>query len=340
MKLTVSQIAELTGGAVRGDGATVIEGAAGLGEATARDITFLGNAKYRSQLETTKAGAVLVSPEVETGSLPAVVVKNPPYGWARVLEVLEKDRTRRPAGVHPTAQVAPTARVGKNVTIGAFTVVEEGAVIGDNSVLYAHVYVGFDVRIGRDCLIYPRATLRERVTLGDRVILQPGAVIGCDGFGFTVHEGKHYKIPQVGTVEIGDDVEIQANTTIDRAAVGVTKIGRGTKIDNLVQIAHNTEIGEHCLIVALTGIAGSVKIGRYVTLAAQVGVAGHLSIADGVIVAARGGVTQSLKTPKEVLWGLPAQPIRDELKCQAALRRLPAVLEEWREFKKKGNPPA
>lgn len=334
MKITLTEIAALVGGTVRGDGGTVIEGAAGLSEATARDISFLGNAKYAAQLATTQAAAVLVPPEVDTGRLPSIGLANPPYGWARVLELLDRERTRRPAGVHPTAVVAPSARLGAGVSVGAYSVVEDGAVIGDQTTVYAHAYVGFEARIGKNCLLYPHVTVRERVTLGDRVILQPGVVIGCDGFGFTVHEGKHYKIPQVGTVEIADDVEIQANTTVDRAAVGVTRIGRGTKIDNLVQVAHNVEVGEHCLVVALTGIAGSTKIGRYVTLAAQVGVAGHLTIGDGAVVAGKSGVTRSVK-PKEVLWGTPAHSLKEELKVIAATRKLPQMLEEWREFKKK-----
>ncbi len=339
MKLTVSQIADLVGGTVRGEGSRVIEGAAGLAEATPRDISFLGNAKYKSQFSTTRAGAVLVSPETEAAGRTVVAMKNPPAGWAKVLAVLDKERARRPSGVHPTAVVAPSARLGSNVAVGAHSVIEEGAVVGDNTVIYAQVYVGPGVRIGRDGLIYPRVTLLERVTLGDRVIIQPGVVIGGDGFGFTWHEDRHLKIPQVGTVDIGDDVEIQANSAVDRGAVGVTRIGRGTKIDNLVQVAHGVDIGNDVLIAALTGIAGSVKIGNNVTLAAQVGVAGHLTIGDGAVVGGRGGVTQDLQG-KAVYWGLPAQPFRDELKMLAALRRLPKILAELKTITKRLTHPS
>jgi UDP-3-O-[3-hydroxymyristoyl] glucosamine N-acyltransferase len=335
VKMTLAQIAELVGGSVKGDAGYVIEGAAGLSEAGPADISFLGNAKYTALLKETRAGAVLVPPSVSTDGRNAVVLKNPPYGWAKVLEVLEAERRRRPApGVHATAVVAKSARLGKDVSIGPYVVIEDEASVGDNTVIYAHGYVGRGTSLGKDCLLHPRVTVREGVRVGDRCVFQPGVVIGCDGFGFTPSQGRHYKIPQVGGVVIEDDVEVQANSTIDRAAVGDTKIGRGTKIDNLVQVAHNVETGENCLIVALTGVAGSVKIGNNVTLAAQVGVTGHITIGDGVMVGAKGGVAHSLKAG-DVVWGTPAQPLKDELKVIAATRRLPEVLEELKKLKKK-----
>jgi len=332
--MTLSEIAKLIGGAVAGDGNVVIEGAASLAEATEKEISFLGNAKYTGQLKATRAGAVILPPGVDPGGKNAVVVKNPPYGWARVLELLEKERLRHPTGIHPTAVIAKTARLGAGVTVGAHTIIEENAQVGDNTVIYPHCYIGRDSRVGKNGLLYPRVVIRERVTVGDRCIFQPGVVLGADGFGFALHEGRHYKIPQVGTLEIGDDVEIQANSTVDRAATGKTRIGRGTKIDNLVQVAHNVEIGEHCILVALTGVAGSVKMGNYVTLAAQVGVAGHLSIGDGVVCGAKGGISHDIK-PREVVWGVPAQPLKDELKTLAAVRKLPELLEELKKLKKK-----
>jgi len=334
MRLTLSEIAALVGGTLHGDGSRVVEGAAGLNEATEKDISFLGNTKYLASLETTKAACVLVPPDVKPNGRATIALKNPPYGWAKILEVLGQERAHHPKGIHPTAVVAPSAKIGQNVALGPHTVVEEGAVIGDDTVIYAQGYIGARSRIGKNCLIYPQVSIRENVTVGDRCIFHSGVVLGSDGYGFTFHEGRHYKIPQVGGVEIGDDVEIQANVTVDRAAVGMTRIGRGTKIDNLVQIAHNVEIGEHCLIVALTGIAGSVKIGNYVTIAAQVGIAGHLNIGDQVTIGAKAGVSHDVE-PKQTIWGVPAQPIRDEMKMQATLRRLPEILEEWKEFKKK-----
>jgi UDP-3-O-[3-hydroxymyristoyl] glucosamine N-acyltransferase len=334
MKMTLSQIAELVGGTLNGDGSVVIEGAAGLAEAGEKDISFLGNAKYTPQVKTTRAGALLLPLDVDPEGKPAVMLKNTPYGWAKVLEVLQQERLRHPKGVHRAADVSPEAKIGQNVTVGAFTVIEPGASVGDGSVIYPHCYIGRDTVLGKGCIVYPHVTIRERVKIGDRCIFQPGAVIGSDGFGFTIHQGKHYKVPQVGTVEIGDDVEVQANTTIDRGAVGPTRIGNGTKVDNLVQIAHNVEIGQNALIVALTGIAGSAKIGNYATLAAQVGVAGHLTVGDMVQVGAKGGVTSDVP-PKSVVWGTPAQPIRDEMKAIASVRRLPQLFEELKAIKKK-----
>lgn len=333
MNKTLAELAERTGGTCRGEGSTRLTGAAGLGEAGPGDISFLANKKYASQLATSRAGAVIVSPDVETGTRPALVHPHPSLAWAKVLELLDAERTRRPTGVHPTAVIAPTAKLGKNVTVGAHAVVEDGAVIGDNCVLYAQVYVGFDVAMGSDCLVYPHVTIRERTTIGSRCIFQPGVVIGGDGFGFTPAQGRNYKIPQVGTVVIEDDVEIQANTTIDRGAVGVTRIGRGTKIDNLVQVAHGVEFGPDGLVAALTGIAGSTKIGHHVTLAAQVGVVGHIEIGDNVVAGARAGISHSLK-PNQVVWGTPAQPIQDEIKLLAALRRVPKLLAEFKQLRK------
>jgi UDP-3-O-[3-hydroxymyristoyl] glucosamine N-acyltransferase len=333
--MTLKEIAELVGGAVRGDPGLVIEGAAGLVEATPTDISFLGNAKYTSRLKTTRAGAVLVSPETETDGRPAILLKNPPYGWARVLEVIERERRPTPApGVHPTAVVHPTAKLGKGVSVGAHCVVEEHVSIGDGTTLFPQVYLGAHVSVGAGCLFHPRVTVRERCVIGDRCLFQPGVVIGCDGFGFTLHQGKHLKIPQSGIVVIEDDVEVQANSTIDRATTGVTRVGRGTKIDNLVQVAHNVELGENCLVVALTGIAGSTKLGDYVVLAAQVGVAGHLTVGDRVTVGARGGISHDIKAG-ETLWGTPAQPLKDELKQLAVIRRLPDLFEELKAIKKK-----
>jgi UDP-3-O-[3-hydroxymyristoyl] glucosamine N-acyltransferase len=333
MNKTLAELADRTGGTCRGDGAIRLTGAAGLGEAGPGDISFLANKKYAGQLAGSRAGAVIVSPDVETGTRPALVHAQPSLAWAKVLELLDAERTRRPAGVHSTAVISPSAKLGKNVTVGAHTVIEDGAVIGDNCVLYPQVYVGFEVTMGSDCLVYPHVTIRERTSIGSRCVFQPGVVIGGDGFGFTMAQGRHYKIPQVGTVVIEDDVEIQANTTIDRGGVGVTRIGRGTKIDNLVQVAHGVEFGPDGLVAALTGIAGSTKIGHHVTLAAQVGVVGHIEIGDNVVAGARSGISHNIK-PNQVVWGTPAQPIQDEIKLLAALRRVPKLLAEIKQLRK------
>jgi len=238
-------------------------------------------------------------------------------------------------------RISPGAFVDKNAQLDASqvrvspgAVIEDGAVIGDGTSIGAGCIVGKNVTIGRDCLLHPRATIRESCTLGDRVTLQPGCVIGSDGYGFDLVEGRHEKVPQVGIVEIHDDVEIGANSTIDRARFGSTVIGEGTKVDNLVQIAHNVTIGKHCLIVAQSGIAGSSKLGDYVTIAAQAGVAGHLEIADRAILSAQSGLLKNIVN-SGVYMNTPARPMKSEQRKMAAVARLPKLREELRELKKK-----
>jgi UDP-3-O-[3-hydroxymyristoyl] glucosamine N-acyltransferase len=335
MRTTLGDIARLVGGELRGDASKSITGAATLTEATESDISFIGNLKYLSQLKTTRAGALFLSPDIKDVSRDHIVLKNPVYGWAKILEVIEAEKTPRPApGVHPSAVVAKSARLGKDVSIGPLTVIEDNAVIGDRTVILAQGYIGRNAVIGEDCFFYAQVVVREGVAIGKRCLFQPGVVLGSDGYGFTWHDNRHYKVPQAGGLVIEDDVEVQANSTIDRGAVGDTRIGAGTKIDNLVQIAHNVEMGKHCLIVAQTGIAGSVKIGNGVTLAAQVGVAGHITLGDRVVVGAKGGASHDLKAGA-VVWGVPAQPLKDELKMQATMRRLPKLFDEWNAMKKK-----
>jgi UDP-3-O-[3-hydroxymyristoyl] glucosamine N-acyltransferase len=230
-------------------------------------------------------------------------------------------------GVHPHASVDPSAALDpEKVLVHAGAVVMAGATVGDGSEIGPNCVVGANAVIGRDCHLMPNATVRERCVLGDRVILQPGAVIGSDGYGYEFSNGRHVKIDQVGIVEIGDDVEIGANTTIDRARFGKTLIGEGTKIDNLVQIGHNCVIGKHCLIVSLCGISGSTRLGDYVTMAGQAGTAGHITIGDKATITGRAGVTTNL--PGGVVYsGHPAKPFRDEMKVRAQVRRLPKLIE-------------
>ena len=218
--------------------------------------------------------------------------------------------------------------------MGAHTVIEDGAVIAEGTVLYANCYVGHETHLGQNCLIYPQVVLREKVSLGNRVIIHSGTVIGSDGFGYVTVDGKHLKIPQVGTVLIEDDVEIGANVTVDRARFDKTIIGEGTKIDNLVQIAHNVIIGKHCLIVALVGISGSTHIGNYVILAGQAGIAGHLEIGDGAVVAAKSGVSRSIKAGEQV-FGYPAQLLKDAFRNNAHFQRLDKYVEMIKDLKKR-----
>jgi UDP-3-O-[3-hydroxymyristoyl] glucosamine N-acyltransferase len=331
MDVTLNDLARLVGGTVSGDGKTVVRAVNGIKEAGPGDITFLANTKYAPLIASTKASAVILA-EGATAPLPAILVRNPDLAFAKVSEHLSGGAFRPPAGVHPTAVVSKSAVLGKNVSIGAGTVVEDGASIGDDGVLYAQVYVGRSTVVGPGALIYPQVVVREKCRIGARVILHSGAVIGSDGFGYATDGGVHHKIPQVGVVEIEDDVEIGANVTIDRARFGRTVIGKGTKIDNLVQIGHNVVLGKGCLLVSQAGIAGSTKLGNYVVMAGQSGLIGHLEIGDGAIITAQSGLTKDVP-PKSVLSGSPASDRRTHLKELAALSKLPEALQEIRKLR-------
>ena len=301
---------------------------AALDAAGPRDVSFLGNEKYHGQFLLTHAAAVIVPRGVTDGPEGAalIAVENPSLAFAVVVRHFAVATRAFIPGIHPRAFVDPTAVLDPaKVRVQAGAVVMAGAIIGDGSDIGLNAVVSEDVIIGQDCRIMANASVRERCVLGDRVILQPGAVIGSDGYGYEFSEGRHVKIDQVGTVEIGDDVEIGANTTIDRARFGKTLIGEGTKIDNLVQIGHNCVIGKHCLIVALTGMSGSSRLGDYVTVAGQGGIAGHVTVGPKAILSGRSGVTRSLPGG-QVYGGNPAQLLRDEMKMQAHVRRLPKLI--------------
>jgi UDP-3-O-[3-hydroxymyristoyl] glucosamine N-acyltransferase len=339
--LSLDELVRLTGGRlIRSGSQELFCGISSLDLAGPQDISFLGNAKYATQFQQSKAGACLVAPDALDGpeGMALIEVANPTMAFSAVIQHFAQKQQAFEPGIHPRAIVDATAIVDpQKVCIHAGAVVMAGAVIGDGTEIHPNAVIGRDVVIGRDCLIYQNVSIRERCVLGNRVILQPGVVIGADGFGYEFSAGKHQKIPQVGTVELGDDVEVGANTTIDRARFGKTVIGEGTKIDNLVQIGHNVQIGKHCLIIALTGVAGSSKMGNYVTCAAQVGVAGHLEIGDKAVLAARTGVTTDL--PGGVVYlGNPAQPMKQELKLMALQRRLPKIIDEVKELKRRMDP--
>ena len=276
--MNVKDIADLVGGVIKGNADLIIERAVGIKDAESDCVTFLGNSKYESLLETTKASCVLVAENFDSDIETTLIkTKDPSYAFAQVLNVLNPELNKKLEGIHPKAVVDKTVQLGKNVAVGAC------AVIGEN------------VKIGDNCIIYPNVTIYNGAQLGNNVIIHAGTVIGSDGFGYATIDGEHKKIPQLGIVVIEDDVEIGANVTIDRARMDKTIIGQGTKIDNLVQIGHNTIIGKHSIIVSQVGISGSTEIGDHVVLAGQVGVAGHLKIGDKAIVGAQGGVTKSLE---------------------------------------------
>ena len=335
MQISVASIARLVNGELIGDGELLINGFSGIKEAKKNELTFLSNPKYEPLLQDTQAGVILVPRKMVCPGKTIIRADNPSLSFTLVVNHLLKDAPDyKPRGIHPTAVIAPGAKLAPGVAVGAHTIIEDGVEIAEGSVIYGQCYVGHDTHLGKDCLIYPQVVLREKICLGLRVIIHSGTVVGSDGYGYVPVDGKHVKIPQVGSVLIEDDVEIGANVTIDRARFDKTIIGEGTKIDNLVQIGHNVTIGKHCLIVAQSGIAGSTKLGDYVILAAQAGLVGHLEIGNGAIVTAQSGVTRSIKAGEQV-FGSPAQPIKQAFRTNAHLQRLDKYVETIKDLKKR-----
>ena len=318
-------------------GNTPITGAASVSEAQEGDITFFGNTKYLPALRASRATCALV-PEGFAESIASIPIQvaNPSLAFSQVVERFAPAPVTFEPGIHPSASIAPGAQIGAGVSIAPHAVIEAGAVIGDHTVIGANTYLGHEAKIGAHCHIYPNVSIRERCTLGNRVIIHNGAVIGSDGFGYEMAQGRYVKIPQTGIVQIDDDVEIGANTTIDRARFGRTWIGEGTKIDNLVQIGHNVVIGKHTVICAQTGVSGSSKIGNYVTLAGQVGLVGHIEIGDQAVVAAQSGVSKDIPA-KEMWWGYPAGPIKEKKELVAYISRLPKLAERVKRLEKKAS---
>lgn len=334
--MTLKKIAELVGGEVVGDGETIVTGVSGIKEATAGDITFVASDRYASLIDETAASAAVVSlnEDQRRYRIPVVKVKDPDIAFVRIVESFAPKPVRFAKGIHETATIGADAEIGKDVSVQANCVVEDGARIGDGTVLCPGVYVGHCASVGKNCLIYPAVCIRERCVIGDRVIMHSHAVVGSDGFGYSTIRGVHYKIPQVGIVEIENDVEIGANVTVDRARFGRTLIKKGAKIDNMVQIAHNVTIGENCVIAAQTGIAGSTVIGDNVLIGGQAGLTGHLMIGNNVKIAGKSGVTKDVADDACVS-GFPAQARTKELKDMAALRKLPDLLGQIRKLQER-----
>ncbi len=333
---TIRSLADQVGGIVIGSGAdAVIIGINDLRSAQPNQISFLANAKYEAVARESRAGAILVSrKDSDKFSFTRIQVESPSQAFAKIAQLFAPPPIRDEPGIHPTAVIAPDAVIAGDASIQAHAVISAGVRIGARSVVGANCFIGEQTIIGDDVRLYPLVTIRERSVLGARVIVHSGVVIGSDGFGYDFQDGKHVKIPHTGHVQIDDDVEIGANTTIDRGRFGKTHIGEGVKIDNLVMIAHNVTIGAHSIIVAQTGISGSTALGRHVTLAGQVGLAGHLNVGDRAVITAQSGINKDVPAGA-VLSGYHAMPARESLKVEALVRRLPELLERLKELEDK-----
>jgi UDP-3-O-[3-hydroxymyristoyl] glucosamine N-acyltransferase len=332
--LTLQEIAELCDGELNGDPAGEITGVASLDEAVEGEIAFYNNPKYMPRLRSTRASAVFVPTDFsEKTSAAQIRVGDPSKAFEQVVLKLAPKPVTFPAGIHSTAIVDPSAKIGARVSLQPYVVIEANVSIGDETVIGAGSYLGHETKIGSGCLIYPNVTIRERTIVGSRVIIHSGAVVGADGFGFEFKDGRQRKIPQIGIVQIDDNVEIGANTTIDRARFGRTWIQEGVKIDNLAQIAHNVVIGKHTVIAAQAGISGSVRIGERVSMAGQVGITGHATIGDGAMIVAQSGVSKNI--PGGVWFGYPAVPIEDARKQFAWIHRLGKLFERVKALEKK-----
>lgn len=335
--MSLREIAELVDGRVVGDEDIIITGVAGIKEARKGEITFVANPRYVSLMNTTQASAIIVGSGVKNSNhRPLIKTKDPYLAFTRVMNLLANGNGEvlPPPSIHSTVILGKNVELGSNVSLHPYVVIEDDVQVGDKVTIYPHVYLGRKSRIGDETLIYPQVTIREKITIGKRVIIHSGTVVGSDGFGFAPVKGAHHKVPQIGTVIVEDDVEIGANVTIDRGTIGKTLIGKGTKIDNLVQIAHNVVIGENSIIVAQSGISGSATLGKRVTMAGQSGVVGHLTVGDNTTVAARAGVTKSLP-PNSFVSGFPARPHEKEKRVKASLQKLPELCKTFGQLLKR-----
>ncbi len=333
MEISLSEIAKMLDGQVIGDPHLNITGVSSIEEAMPGDITFISNPKYRSRIASSQASALIVPKEIKEVSTSLLLVENPYYAFAQLLAYFHPAQCHA-AGIDSRVSMGKGVVIGEGVSIGPFVTLEDGVKIGNQVRIGPGAFVGERSEVGDESLIYPNVTLREGVKVGKRVIIHCGTVVGSDGFGFVPHQGRHHKVPQLGGVIVEDDVELGANVTVDRATMGNTVIGRGTKVDNLVQIGHNVQIGEDSILVSQVGISGSTEIGRHVTLAGQVGVAGHLKIGDHVIVGGKSGVTKDISSG-ETVSGFPPFSHKAWLKAQATFRKLPDLRGQIRALEEK-----
>lgn len=336
--ITLKDIAEKIGGRLTGDGNIAITRISGMNEAQEGDITFLSRKGFRKHIKDTKASAIIVGEDINPDDFSdknLIIVKNPGLAYARAAQIFYKGYPEA-KGISPLASVSKGAEVSETASIYPYVYIGEGAVVQSNAILYPFVHVGENAVIGKGTIMYPHVTVYDGVIIGKNVIIHSGAVLGSDGFGYVWDGSRHVKIPQLGIVEIEDEVEIGANATIDRASLGRTIIKKGTKIDNLVQIAHNVSIGENSIIVALVGIAGSSSVGNNVILAGRVGVKDHVSIGNNVVAAGGTGITKDVPD-NALISGTPHMPHKEWLKLQGHLKNLPKLYERMKKIEKRLN---
>jgi len=333
MNLTVAELAKQLAGEITGDARATLTGFAMIDRAKAGDLTFAENAEYFAAAEASAATAIICDLKAASDKKILIRVANPRLAFAKALAIFFPE-PQFAAGIHPSAVIAKSAQVDPSAHIGPHCTIGERVKIGAKVVLQAGDFIGDDSVLGDETNLFPNVTIYSRTQIGQRVRIHAGVVIGADGFGYVFDAGVHRKVPQIGNVVIGDHVEIGANTTIDRAALGSTVIGKGTKIDNLVQVGHNVEIGEHCIFCAQVGISGSTKIGNYTVLAGQVGLAGHLKIGNQVTIGSKSGVMHNIPDGEQWL-GIPAQPDRQAKRMMIALQRLPDLFKKIAEWEKK-----
>ncbi len=332
MSLTLQEIARLLAADPEGDPQLALHGIAPIEEAAEGQLTFLANKKYTRFLATTQASAVIMGKDIAVGrdDLAVLRMDDPYLGFVSALRLFHPPTRYDLPGVHPASTVDDTARLGDDVTVCANAVIGRNVHVGRGSVIAEGVVLRDDAVVGEDCLLYPNVTVLDRCRIGSRVIIHVGSTVGSDGFGFAPHEDRYEKIPQVGFVIIEDDVEIGANCTIDRGTLGPTILRRGAKLDNLIQIAHNVEVGENSVIAAQAGISGSTVLGRNVIIAGQAGLVGHIEIGERVTVGAQAGVSKDLAGEGKMFRGSPAREIREELRLEAAMRHLPELIKTVR----------
>ncbi len=327
MKFTLKQINKIIGGKLKGNGNLLITGVSSIENSNKGDITFVKNEGFVNKVSNTKASAIVVNRQIKETKKPLIIVDHPFLAFTKLLKVISDQKQLQQRVIHPTAVIAKNVSIGKDISIGPNVVIDENTRIGNNVTIYPNVYIGKNCKIGDHSTVYPTVTIREEVTIGKRVTINSGTTIGGDGFGYLQIEGKHVKIPQVGTIEIGDDVEIGSNVTIDRATLDKTTINNGVKIDNHSHIAHNVSIGEDTMLIAYAKIAGGAKVGKSVMIAEDVGITDHAVIGDNCVIGGGSNVYKSLK-PGSVVWGSPAKPINLEKRIQILLKKLPDICKK------------